>query len=714
MKPDFSKIKLKFKREPKPEKPPKEPSKVTVFLNKYSLLIHIPLSMIMCFVLEWLSQHSFVEALHFVTGHTGAYLYNSFLIFSVYNLVYLTKRKTFMRMVVSAVFVMLGIVNCVVLFNRVTPFGFTDLSMITDLLTMQNTNYFTAQQAAMSLAAIGVYVALMVRLFIKGAQNESKLPFWLRLILVVGCFVSIPVMTPKLQDIGILTGYFGNLAQGYKNYGYLYGFTTSFMDRGMSKPINYSKKTVDKVLKDTDMGESTIADEDMPNVVIVLLESFYDVSEADFLQTSEDPIPYFHELEANYSTGHCTVPVVGAGTCNSEFEVLTGMSCIFFGPGEYPQKTILKTAPDCESVANLLGSMGMGTHVVHNNGGNFYSRANAFSKMGFDTFTCKEMLDITDYTPKGSWPLDDILIPATLDAMNSTESRDLVYTITVGTHGDYPTEKIIEDPAVTVKAVGKSEAQENQWEYYINMLRNMDNWMRDYTAALDATGEPTLLIMFGDHLPTMGLTEDEIATHDLYQTKYVTWNNFGMSKEDADLTTYQLTSEYLNRLGVHGGTIINYNQALTSRGAKPGSNKYMKNLELLQYDLLYGKRYAYGDKAEESNASEIEMGINDVTVDACYLFGDKLHIYGQNFSKWSKVYVNGEKVSTTYESGQVLTIPSSAIKSGDKLVVNQVGSSSTIFRSSNEITFIDPNADVEETEEEEAADAEAETSSEEE
>ena len=244
MKPDFSKIKLKFKREPKPPKPPKEPSKLTVFLNNHAILEHIPLSLFMCFLLEWMSQHSFVEALHFVTQHIGAYLYNSFLIFSVYSLVFLVNRKTFLRMCISAVFVALGIVNCVVLLNRVTPFGFTDLSMITDLLTMQNTNYFTKQQAALSIVAIGIYAALMVRLFIKGKKQPSKTPFWLRLVLVVLCIGSIPVITPKLQDVGVLTGYFGNLAQGYKNYGYIYGFTTSFMDRGMSKPIGYSEKSI--------------------------------------------------------------------------------------------------------------------------------------------------------------------------------------------------------------------------------------------------------------------------------------------------------------------------------------------------------------------------------------------------------------------------------------------------------------------------------------
>ncbi len=58
----------------------------------------------------------------------------------------------------------------------------------------------------------------------------------------------------------------------------------------------------------------------------------------------------------NYSTGYLTVPVVGAGTANTEFEVLTGMSMQYFGTGEYPYKTILKKT-DCESTAaDLLPS----------------------------------------------------------------------------------------------------------------------------------------------------------------------------------------------------------------------------------------------------------------------------------------------------------------------------------------------------------------------
>ena len=132
---------------------------------------------------------------------------------------------------------------------------------------------------------------------------------------------------------------------------------------------------------------------------------------------------------------------------------------------------------------------------MHNNGGNFYSRANAFSMMGFDTFQSKEMLDITDYTPLGSWPTDDILVGATIDAMASTDTPDFIYTITVETHGNYPTEDILGDTAaIDVTCDGKTEELTNQWKYYINMLYNMDDFMREYTEALDATGEPTLVI----------------------------------------------------------------------------------------------------------------------------------------------------------------------------------------------------------------------------
>ena len=117
------------------------------------------------------------------------------------------------------------------------------------------------------------------------------------------------------------------------------------------------------------------------------------------------------------------------------------------------------------------------------------------------------MLDITEYTPLGSWPTDDILTPATTEALDSTEGPDFVYTITVEGHGDYPTYKVLDNPAVGVTCNGKTEEQRYAWEYYINQIHNVDEFIQSYIEELDKRGEPTLVMMFGDHLPTMGLTE---------------------------------------------------------------------------------------------------------------------------------------------------------------------------------------------------------------
>lgn len=123
-------------------------------MNKYALILHLPWAMLLCLVNESLSRHSLIEGFGFIIHHPLPFLYNSYIIYVLLLLVFVTPRRTFARLVISALVVMFGIINCIILTNRVTPFGFTDISMIGDLLTMQNTKYFTAQQAGICLIAI--------------------------------------------------------------------------------------------------------------------------------------------------------------------------------------------------------------------------------------------------------------------------------------------------------------------------------------------------------------------------------------------------------------------------------------------------------------------------------------------------------------------------------------------------------------------------------
>lgn len=60
--------------------------------------------------------------------------YNAFIVFASLSFVYLFRRRAFWRIIISGFWVLLGIINGCILSNRVTPFGFTDLKCINDLL----------------------------------------------------------------------------------------------------------------------------------------------------------------------------------------------------------------------------------------------------------------------------------------------------------------------------------------------------------------------------------------------------------------------------------------------------------------------------------------------------------------------------------------------------------------------------------------------------
>lgn len=724
-------------------------------LNKYSLFFHVLLACGVCFLIEWISRHSFLEACCFVLDRNLVFLYNSLIVFVSLSFVYIFRRRAVLRTLICAFWLFLGTINGCILAKRVSPFSFTDLKMVGDLFTMQS-NYFSFTEAALVIAGVAAVVALLIIFWFRGPKYAGRCHVVLSIFMIGLTVLLLPNVTNAAVSSNILTSYFENLAQGYKDYGFVYSFSASVLDRGMSTPEDYSQESVEAVLEEmqgtgedrqstysglqaeaadsrekgndvsdanlsghpttrtasaasaaetvpldredkAESGEQVNTDPDSkgipegveseeqeyPNIICVLLESFVDPDEINFLEMSEDPVPNFHSLYDNYSSGHLEVPVVGAGTANTEFEILTGMGMQFFGLGEYPYKTILKKT-NCESIASDLHTLGYGTHVVHNNGGNFYSRRNAFSMMGFDTFTCKEMMDIQDYTPLGTWPTDDILIGEVEKSLDYTpDQQDFVYTITVEAHGDYPTEKVLEDPEIKVSG-SDSEASGYAWEYYINQLHQVDEFIGDLIDMLSKRDEKTLVVMFGDHLPTMGLTEEDMATGSLFQTKYITWNNFGLEKQDKDMTSYQLLADITDAIGIHNGTMFTFHQNRRNYGSE---EEYQKAMELLQYDILYGEHYVYNGE-NPYPASDLIMGTQDVVIDDIIETSNYYYIRGENYTKWSKVYVDGEKVSTTYIASTLLRVKRNKIPEGEHtIVVNQVGSSESIFRSSNEVQY---------------------------
>lgn len=659
---------------------PEQREKLIGILNKYSLIFHYILACSICFLVEVISRHSFSDAFAFMFDRGLTFLYNSLIVFTSLHLVYFFRRRALMRTIISVIWLFLGTINGCILLKRVTPFTYTDVKLINDLFTMKS-NYFSNAEAVAVILLVVCVLAGIIVLWKKGPKYQGK-QNKLASTLAIGVFAFlIPMVTNAAVSNNILADYFENIAQGYKDYGFVYSFSASVVDQGMTAPRDYSQEQVDTALSKVPAKDTET--EELPNIICVLLESFIDPKDINFLNFSKNPVPNFDHLYQNYSSGYLTVPVVGAGTANSEFEILTGMGMQFFGLGEYPYKTILKSS-SCESIASDLGkNLGYGTHVVHNNGGNFYSRRNAFTQMGFDSFTSKEMMNIQEYTPLGTWPTDDILINEVKKSLDSTPQQDFVYTITVQGHGAYPAEKVIPNPEITVNGA-MNEAKNNEWEYYVNEIHEVDKFIGNLIDMLSKRNEKTMVVFFGDHLPTMGLTNEDMISGDIFKTKYVTWNNFGAEKINRDLTSYQLLASVTDQAGIHEGTMFSFHQNSQYTMTEEAS----RDMELLQYDILYGKRYAYHG-ADPYPASELQMGVQDVTANRTELQADGLHIHGSNYTNWSKVFVNGVKVPTSFISDKELLISLGDLSEGtNTLIVNQLGSSDTVFRSSNEISYL--------------------------
>lgn len=664
--------------------------KVINILNKYSIFFQALLSFVVVFFVEFASRWSISETCSFIFKSPLAYLYNSFIVFASLTLVYLFKRRAFVRILISSFWIILGIINGIVLSNRVTPFGFADLTVVSDLMTMLQTYVSSSMMVGIIIGVI-LFVLFSVLLFIHGPIYRGKQRRIVSLASILSVvFIAIPVTTTVAQEKNIVADYFTNIAQGYKDYGFVYSFSSGVLNWGMKEPKNYDEAVIDALMEavESEKAVTTITTEDGPNIITVLLESFVDPYEFNFMTYSQDPTPFFHYLEKNYSSGYLTMPVVGAGTANAEFEILTGMKLQYFGTGEYPYKTILKET-NCESIAADLKAIGYGTHAVHNNGGNFYSRVNAFSMMGFDSFTSKELMDITEFTPNEGWAEDSILASEVMKTLTSTEGPDLTYVITVGQHGVYPEEKVISMPFANVYGL-ETQEETNQWEYYMHQANKTDQFMRELISYLEKLEEDTIIVFWGDHLPTMGLEDSDMVSGNIYKTKYVTWNNFGLEKNDKDLYAYQLMADILDQVGFHDGTMVSYHQTQMAKETdKTDYTSYINGIELLQYDILYGSRYCY-DGEDKYPATDIVMGIDEVVITDVYLSSDvenRVIIEGEGFTQWSRVYVNGEKCGTEYVSGNELMISTTRIEDGDTVVVNQNGSKNTIFRSSNEWTY---------------------------
>jgi hypothetical protein len=225
--------------------------------------------------------------------------------------------------------------------------------------------------------------------------------------------------------------------------------------------------------------------------------------------------------------------------------------------------------------------------------------------------------------------------------MDTTEQQDFVLTISVQGHGDYPEEQVIENPKIRVEGV-EDEALKNKWEYYVNQVYEMDAFAGHLVKAIEERGEPTVIVFYGDHLPDLKLTEQDLKSGNMYQTEYVIWSNYGMEKgqDSPDMQAYQFSSYLFDLLGINDGMMNGVHRYFS------GSEDYQWRMEVLEYDALYGEKFSYTDKGYSS--TDIRFGNTEITVDKYVLIDRNLVVNGKNFNEFSVVYINGKRYDTVF------------------------------------------------------------------
>lgn len=615
------------------------PARKRFYRNALHLVL---LALLLNFSIESLSRHSLVDAAVFAFGSPHAFLYNTLILLSTLACALLFHRRVFAAVLAATIWLLLGIVNFIMGIVRITPLGFYDF-----IIWLKNTSISNAYVSIGQFVLIGLGVALviaaMVVVFLRARRERPQRRRALLFVLLVWC-----VTAACTVPYGMLCRDYAEPAKAYRRYGFPYSLLRSAVDRGISRPEKYNMETISGIAAEVQTTPVVFSRPlKQPNFIFLQLESFLAPDNFTGVRLSEPATPTFDRLRQECSTGWLNVPMIGGGTANVEFEVVTGMNLSDFGTGEYPYSTVLQEAV-CESMAYDLKELGYAAHAIHSNTATFYQRYRVFPRLGFDTFTSIEYMRDYEVNPLG-WCKDKDLILPIKQALTMDDRPDVVFAVSVQGHGMYLTDAPEEPYAITVtEGLEDNPSLKNAFEYYVSQLRETDDFLSQLLTELEAWPEPVVLVVYGDHLPALDIPEEGLRSGSMLATEYVIWSSDGsLKKVDRDLTSFQLAAYAMGRCGISSGVLTRFHQ---QRWNDPD---YLADLHRLEYDVLYGDKYLY-DGQPPYEPTNMRMGVREIRVDSAVYDGKALIVRGEEFTRFSAICLDENALDTVYVDSQTL------------------------------------------------------------
>lgn len=649
----------------------------SIYKNK-PMVFFILWSLLLDFVIEIGGRHSFTKAFVHIVTRPQIFVLNASIIFLTLVFGFLFKRRDFYMALLSILWLTIGIINYILLFFRTTPLSTIDFAIVQSALSMLNIYLSTFE-----IILIGIWILAIIACVILCWKKLPKVELNLKksIVAVVSTVAIITTTISVSVAIAAKNNSFAMIKKAYKEWGFVYCFSRSFIDSGINKPNSYSENKLDKSLAAVNIPEKEEIIK--PNVIFVQLESFFDVSYLKNFKFSKDPTPTFTKLKQTCPSGLLTVPSMGGGTANTEFEVITGINLDFFGIGEYPYQTILKKQP-CSSLARTFKDKGYYSTAIHNHTAEFYNRNEVYQNLGFDRFVPVEYMDLEDRNDLG-WAMDSIFLKDIPEAMSSTPERDFIFAVTVQSHGKYPSKPGYYHNNIYIQQTSEDEDDTgmlNSIGYYANEIKETDDVIAGLIDYFNTYSEPVAIVFYGDHLPAFEINNEDLNDISIYQTEYCIWTNYtSLEPTVEDIYAYQLASLTFDKLGLNGDIFLNTTSKLKN------TPEYEKTLELFAYDMLYGENYVQGKLLQPT---ECRLGMYPIEITEIDIREQTVLVKGNGFTEYSNVLVNNKKVKTTYVDENNLKIDVRALEGGDcKLCVAQISSQHTML-SKTEQFYVEP------------------------
>lgn len=497
-------------------------------------------------------------------------------------LVFLTNSLTVGMIIGNAVFLVWGAANFFVLKFRSTALQFVDfMSIRTAFSVAGGYSLYMFWQFA-----VGIVVTICLCMFWLYISNFHMFGKVCGKIAVRGGAFALAMLfylvifhTDMLAGTGIwLRDWHPQYT--YKLFGMEAGFFAFAKASFPEKPELYSDELI------ADVQEKTISqhaddeyDGEIPdNIIVVMNESFADLSIYPKLVTDVDPMPYVNSMKENTQTGHLMVSVLGGLTANTEYEFLTGNSCAL-SPSTVVYNSNIKT--DQFSLARTLEAQGYSTIAMHPYKANGWNRHFVYPRMGFDTFISMDEFSDPKYIRMFISDLADYR-EIIRQVENKKEGEKLfLFNVTMQNHGGYDYNYF--NSAVHVQGYdGGFKHEIEQYETLISLSDEALSYLIDYFSMSD---EKTLIVFFGDHQPAMDddfleycfgkkmedLTFDEQQMQ--YLSKFMIWANYDIpEKEDMILSSNYLSSYLLTLTGLTPAPYNNYLNDM--RKTVPAMNAY--------------------------------------------------------------------------------------------------------------------------------------------